>query len=223
VAGLTAVSKLHILTTILRWVVVVLILRVMAGILTNYPDYFPPNFDSTFLLGRERTFPGLYAVAFYVHLVSSPVVLVVGLILLSETIRRRFRGLHRRLGWVQVVVLLAFVLPSSLVMARRAIGGWPAGVSFVLLTAATAVCVVAGVVQARRKRFDSHRRWMIRCYVLICSAVVLRIISGAVGLFEVPSPEGAYIISAWASWVVPLAVYELVEWIRASRSNSRPS
>lgn len=212
-------AKLHILTTALRWVVVVLILRVLAGILTNYPDYFPPNFDSTFLLGRERTFPGLYAAAFYVHLVSSPVVLVVGLILLSEAVRRRLRGLHRRLGWVQAVVLLGFVLPSSLVMARRAIGGWPAGVSFVLLTGVTAVCAVAGVVQARRKRFNRHRRWMIRCYVLICSAVVLRIISGAVGLFEPPSPEGAYIVSAWASWVVPLAGYELFEKIRASWAN----
>lgn len=214
-------TKLRILTAILRWVVVVLILRVLAGILTNYPDYFPPNFDSIFLLGRERTFPGLYAVAFYVHLVSSPLVLVLGLILLSETVRRRFHGLHRRLGWVQVVVLLALVLPSSLVMARWAIGGWPAGLSFVLLTAATAVCVVTGVVQARRKRFISHRRWMIRCYVLICSAVVLRIISGAVGLFEVPSPEGAYIISAWASWLVPLAGYELLEHIWARRLTRR--
>lgn len=218
---MTDVTKLRILTTVLRWVVVILILRVLAGILTNYPDYFPPNFDSIFLLGRERTFPGLYAVAFYVHLVSSPVVLVLGLILLSETVRRRFRGLHRRLGWVQVVVLLALVLPSSLVMARWAIGGWPAGVSFVLLTVATAVCAVAGVVQARRKRFVSHRRWMLRCYVLICSAVVLRIISGAVGLFEVPSPEGAYIVSAWASWLVPLAAYELAEYVRSRQSTRR--
>ena len=44
-----------ILTTALRWLVVVLILRVLATILLNYPDYFPPNFDSLFLQGREAT------------------------------------------------------------------------------------------------------------------------------------------------------------------------
>ena len=40
----------------LRWLAVVLILRVLVAILANYPDYFPPNFDSLFLQGREATF-----------------------------------------------------------------------------------------------------------------------------------------------------------------------
>ena len=30
----------------------------------NYPDYFPANFESLFLQGREATFNGVYAVAF---------------------------------------------------------------------------------------------------------------------------------------------------------------
>jgi hypothetical protein len=48
----------RILTTALRWLAVVLIVRVLVTILANYPDYFPPNFDSLFLQGREATFPG---------------------------------------------------------------------------------------------------------------------------------------------------------------------
>lgn len=211
-------ARRQLLTTVLRWLAVVLILRVLLAILSNYPDYFPPNFDSIFLQGRQATFPGLYEVAFNVHLVSSPVVLVVGLVLLSETVRRHAPGLHRRLGWVQVLVLLVFVLPSSLVMAGRAIGGWPAGVSFVLLTVATAACAVAGVVQARQKRFDRHRRWMLRTYVLVCSAVVLRLLSGLLGWFELPSTAWVYTVSAWASWVLPLAAYQLWEHVRSGRS-----
>ena len=77
------------LTMVLRWLAVVLILRVLATILANYPDYFPPNFDSLFLQGREATFTGTYEAAFYVHIFSGPVVLFNGLILLSETFRRR--------------------------------------------------------------------------------------------------------------------------------------
>jgi uncharacterized membrane protein len=199
----------------------VLILRVLIAILANYPDYFPPDFDSLFLQGREETFAGAYRPAFYVHIVSGPVVLVNGLILLSESVRSRHRAWHRWLGRVQVVVLLLFVLPSGVVMARHAFGGWPAGLSFLLLSAATAGCAIAGVVHARRRRFDRHRRWMLRSYVLVCSAVALRLISGAAGVVGVSGPEGAYVVAAWGSWLVPLAVYEVAErWPRTGRPDT---
>jgi hypothetical protein len=46
---------------------------------------------------------------------------------------------------------------------------------------------------------------------LICSAVALRLISGAAGLIGVPSAEAAYVVAAWISWLLPLATYEIVE------------
>jgi hypothetical protein len=205
----------RILTTALRWLVVLLILRVLVSILANYPDYFPPNFESLFLQGREETFTGAYRVAFYVHIFSGPIVLFNGLILLSEYVRRGYGGFHRLLGRVQVGVLLLFVLPSSAVMSRHAFGSWPAGLSFLLLAAATATCAIVGVVHARRHNYHLHRRWMLRSYVLICSAVALRLISGAAGLVGVPSPEDAYIVAAWSSWLLPLAAYEVVERLPA--------
>ncbi len=210
-----------ILPTILRWLAVVLILRVLASILANYPDYVPPRFDSLFLQGREATFKGAYRTAFYVHILSGPLVLFNGLILLSEYVRRRHNVWHRWLGRIQVMVLLFFLLPSSVVMSRQAFGGWPATMSFLLLSAATATCAIVGVVYARLRRFDRHRRWMLRCYVLICSAVVLRLISGTAGLIGVPSPEHAYIFAAWSSWLLPLAAYEVMERLLAHRP-SRP-
>jgi uncharacterized membrane protein len=203
--------RTRILAAILRWLAVLLILRVLVAILANYPDYFPPNFDSLFLQGREKTFTGAYLPAFYVHIFSGPVVLLNGLILLSEHVRRRHGVLHRILGRVQVVLLMFFLLPSSVVMSRNAFAGWPAGLSFFLLSAATAGCAIVGVVNARRRRYDRHRRWMSRCYVLLLSAVALRLISGAADVFGDSSPEGAYIVAAWSSWLIPLAVYEIVE------------
>jgi uncharacterized membrane protein len=203
--------RYRILTTVLRWVAVLLILRVLATILASYPDYFPPDFSSDFLQGREATFGGVYGVAFYAHIVSGPFVLLNGLVLLSERVRQRHNRLHRVLGRAQVAVLLLFVLPSGVVMSRHAFGGWPAGVSFLVLSAATAGCAIAGVVHARGGRYDRHRRWMVRCYVLICSAVALRLMSGAAELAGVSSPEGAYVVAAWASWLVPLAAYEVAD------------
>lgn len=207
----------RILTTVLRWLAVVLILRVLVVILANYPDYFPPNFNSLFLQGREAMFGGAYRAAFYVHILSAPLVLFNGLILLSEYVRRRHGGWHRLLGRVQVAVLLFLVLPSSVVMSFRAFGGWPAGLSFLLLSAATASCAIVGVVHACRRRYDQHRRWMLRSYVLICSAVALRLISGTAGLIGVESPEDAYIFAAWSSWLFPLAACDIVERLPAHR------
>ena len=203
--------NLGTLTTILRWLAVVLILRVLVSILINYPDYFTPNFDSLFLQGRETTFTGAYQTAFYVHIFSGPIVLFTGLILLNDYIRRHYAAVHRWLGRTHAGVLLLLVLPSSVAMSRHAFGGWPAGLSFLLLTLATAACTVIGVVHARGRRFDDHRRWMCRAYVLICSAVVLRLMSGAAGMVGVASPEGAYIVASWGSWVLPLAAYEIIE------------
>ncbi len=208
---------LRILTTVLRWLTVVLILRVLAVILANYPDYFPPHFDSLFLQGREATFRGAYRAAFYVHILSAPLVLFNGLILLSEYVRRRLGGWHPWLGRVQVAVLLFFMLPSSVVMSGRAFGGWPAGLSFLVLSAATASCAIVGVVHACRRRYELHRRWMLRSYVLICSAVVLRLISGTAGLVGVSSPEHAYIFAAWSSWLLPLAACEIMQRLPAHR------
>jgi uncharacterized membrane protein len=207
----------RILTTVLRWLAAMLILRVLAAILANYPDYFPPNFNSLFLQGRETMFGGAYRAAFYMHILSAPLVLFNGLILLSEYVRRRHRGWHRWLGRVQVAVLLLFVLPSSVVMSQRAFGGWPAGLSFLLLSVATASCAIVGVVHACRRSYEQHRRWMLRSYVLICSAVALRLISGTAGLVGVSSPEYAYIFAAWSSWLFPLAACEIVACLPAHR------
>jgi len=59
---------------------------------------------------------------------------------------------------------------------------------------------------------------MLRCYLLICSAVALRLISGAAGLLGVPSAEEAYIVAAWSSWLLPLAAFEIVERLATHRS-----
>lgn len=202
--------RARLLAGVLRALVAVLILHVLAGILANYPDYFPPNFDSLFLEGREATFRGAYRVAFYAHILSAPVVLAGGLVLVSESARRRSPRGHRLLGRVYVALLLLVMLPSGAVMSRHAFAGRAAGLSFLSLSLATATCAALGVAGARAGRYGSHRRWMARCYTLVCSAVVLRLVSGAASLAGVTDAETAYAIAAWASWLGPLAVAEAV-------------
>jgi hypothetical protein len=72
----------------------------------------------------------------------------------------------------------------------------------------TGLCVLAGWRAAVQRRFAEHRDWMWPCFLLLCSAVVLRVIGGAATVAGV-SREWTYQFAAWASWLAPLAVLEL--------------
>src|ERR1041385_8133716 len=91
-----------VLARLLTAAAVLLILKVTLTVLIGYRDYLPPNFNADFLLGRESYFYGAYSWAFYIHLLSGPLSLILGTILISETFRRRFPNWHRRLGRLQV-------------------------------------------------------------------------------------------------------------------------
>ena len=155
--------------------VVVLIVRVTVEVVWGYRDYFPPNFASEFLQGRERYFFGAYHWAFYSHIAAGPVTLLLGLLLVSDKFRTRFPLWHRRLGRVQAIAVVFVLAPSGLWMAYYTATGTIAAIGFALLAVLTGTCVALGWRAAVMRRFNDHRRWMLRCVLLLCSAVVLRL------------------------------------------------
>ena len=190
----------------------VLIFKTTIAIVLNYPDYYPPNFGSDFLRGRELYFAGPYQWAFYTHIASGPFSLLLGMLLLSERFRLRFPAWHRCLGRLQVLCILLLVTPSGLHMAYYAAAGPIAAVGLAVLALATAMCVALGWRSAVSGRFADHRRWMWRGYLLLCSAVVLRVIGG---LATVTGVTAAWVDPAatWLSWLLPLAAFERVHRI----------
>lgn len=63
-----------------------LLFKVFVFILIEYPRYFPPDFESNYLAGRRYSFVGEFRIAFYVHILSSPIALMMGLgLMLSGT------------------------------------------------------------------------------------------------------------------------------------------
>ena len=150
-----------------------MICRVIVGVFLSYRDYMPPNFESDFLHGRQHYFFGSYQWAFYTHITSGPCSLMLGMILVSKQFRLRFAKWHRYLGRMQVACVLLLVTPSGLWMASYAETGAIAGTGFVALAVVTGMCVAFGLRSAVKRRFAEHQRWMLRCYLLLCSAVVL--------------------------------------------------
>jgi hypothetical protein len=189
----------------------VLVLKVTTSVVSNYYNYFPANFASDFLRGRESHFFGTYQWAFYTHILSGPVSLILGLILIGERSRARFPKWHRYLGRIQVACVLLLVTPSGLLMARHAAAGAIAGLGLAALAVVTAVCVALGARAAVTRRFADHRRWMWRSYLLLCSAVVLRLMGGLAIVTGVTAPW-VDPLATWMSWLLPLSAFELHEW-----------
>lgn len=205
------------LRRVLTLLAVLLVLKVAIGTVLTYGDYLPPNFNNDFLRGRESYFSGSYQWAFYVHIASGPISLALGLVLIGERFRRRFTKWHRRLGRIQGLGVLFLVSPSGLWMAFRAEAGPVAVAGFALLAIVTAACVAMGWRAAVKRRFADHRRWMWRVFLLLCSAVVIRVIGG---LATVTGTEAAWIdpLAAWVSWLGPLAAFE---WSDAGNRRQR--
>jgi hypothetical protein len=219
----TALSRvLTILTALLIW-------KVTLSVLLQYGNYIPPNFSSDFLRGRAEYFWDGYHWAFYAHLISGPPSLILGTMLVSTRLHklspiwhRRLVGTmlvstrlhklspiwHRRLGRVQAAGVLLLVVPSGLWMARYAESGVIAGIGLGLLAIATATCVAFGWRAAIMRRFVEHRRWMWRTFILLCSAVILRVIGGLATVADFDA-AWLYPVSVWGSWLVPLLVFEL--------------
>jgi hypothetical protein len=67
---------------------------------------------------------------------------------------------------------------------------------------------------ARNRRYDTHRDWMIRSYVLAWSFVFCRVASRVTDIAELGGGE-AFI---WLSWVAPILLCEVaLQWRAGAR------
>ena len=201
-------SRLERLYKLAWFAVIALFAKTLLAIIVEYRWYFPPNFDaSPFLTGRETTFLGLYRAAFYTHIVAGPVAIILGAWLVFTGKQKRYVNAHRRVGKLQVAMVLFLIMPTGIVMSGQAHAGPFAGWGFATLSVATAVCAVQTINQARKRNIAAHRRWAMRCFVLLCSPLLLRLGSG---VFIVTNWESVftYRLNAWVSWIAPLILYE---------------
>lgn len=209
---------LRTLFRVINILLVLLVFRILAGIVYEYQWYFPANFRfSTFLAGREEFFTGAYRIAFYSHIICGPFVILIGMFLFWSGNRMTQVSIHRLLGKIQYLLIAIVLVPSGLVMAPRAYTGCIAGIGFGLLSIATFVTATFAVTHIRHRRLAEHRRWASRLIILLLSPIALRVMSGLAITLRIESPE-SYQLSAWASWIVPILVFEA--WLRTSKSEN---
>lgn len=161
----------------------------------------------------------------YVHAVGGTIMLFLGLANLHIGTTRRFFQHHRLVGRLYVFggglgAMSAIVITSS--TAHKAAGTSTLTNTSISLTAlAVAWLLAAGMAvrAVRNRRYDTHREWMIRSYVLVWSFVFCRLASRVPGVEDMGGGD-AFI---WLSWVGPLILCEVaLQWRAGSSKSHKP-
>jgi uncharacterized membrane protein len=173
-------------------------------------QYTAFDLDGAFLRVKQDALTHFYyAPAFFSHVFTSIVVLLLGAGQFSEWMRKRWPQLHRRLGYGYVVLILTIASPSGLIMALHANGGWTAQLSFVLQALLWWVWTYQALQKARQLDWEAHAYFMALSYALTLSAITLRLWKWAIVTLLAPPPMDTYRVVAWLGWVGNVCLVEL--------------
>ena len=154
----------------------------------------------------------VWKAAFYIHVFSSVLALAAGLTQFSDHLLKKYRRLHRIVGWIYVVDILVINFPAAMVMAYYANGLLPSKIAFILLDCLWFWFTLKAVIAARKRDINQHKRFMIRSFALTFSAITLRSWKIILTTIFHPDPLSLYIIDAWMGFVPNLLLAEWLIW-----------
>jgi len=171
----------------------------------------------------------------YAHMVGGTCMLVFGSLNLYIGATRRWHRFHKIVGYGYLTGG-SFAAGAALLLALGTLHGknikpfafdliLVGDLGWALASLATAwfTCAAMGWRAARNRRYDNHRAWMIRSYVLAWSFVLCRLI-GKVPALSVLGELGDGAAIAWLSWMVPLAIVEIaIQWRAGAAVPTRPA
>ena len=151
-----------------------------------------------------------FRLGFYVHITTSLIVLVLGLLQWLPVVASRGPRLHRWLGYGYVAGILGLAAPSGLVLARFANGGLVAQVGFSLQCLVWWGSTWLAYRAARRRQWPRHVQWQVRSYAVTLAALALRGESYLMFYALHTKPIETYLTVTWLSWVGNLLVAEVL-------------
>ena len=152
----------------------------------------------------------VFRAGFYVHITTSLLVLVAGLLQFLPWLARRGPRLHRQLGTFYIIGVLALAAPSGLILARFANGGLVAQVGFTLQCLVWWLCTWRAYRAARQHQWPLHVNWMLRSYAVTLAALALRGESYVMYYAFETKPIETYLTVTWLSWVGNLILVEIL-------------
>jgi len=150
----------------------------------------------------------------YMHALGGTAMLFAGAAALSFAAARRIGRWHR---WLGRAYLVAGGVGAGLGLALSISEPHPlpgVGLATGVLAATWLAVAAMGYRAARNRRFDQHRDWMVRSYVLTWTFVFCRIV-----MRTLPEADPATIVGIiWAAWIIPLVACEIaLQWRAGAR------
>ncbi len=167
-----------------------------------------PGLRTSFIENLYATLPA--AIAF--HLGGGAVALIAGALQLNSRLRKNYPPVHRWLGRVYVIAVLAGGV-AGLTLALDSFGGIVTHFGFGMLAVLWLASTAIAWRHIRDGNVRAHRAWMIRSYALTLAAVTLRIYLPLSQVSGIPF-EDAYPAISWMCWVPNIIV---AEWLILNR------
>jgi uncharacterized membrane protein len=172
-------------------------------------EYLSFRSDIHFLLAKtEVVFDMGWRSAFYIHIISAMIVLIIGPFQFVKKLRNKYLNTHRSMGKIYAYGIVLLAGPSGFFMAFYAEGGLWSTIAFLIMSLLWIWTTIMAVYFARKKKIIDHKKWMIRSMALTFAAVSLRLLvplfSAGLGLEE----NFVIVSTAWLSWIINLAIAE---------------
>jgi uncharacterized membrane protein len=173
-----------------------------------------PYFDFEYAFGflgtksDEVLSSSIYMKAFYIHISSSLLAILIGVFQFSSYLYKRKPNVHRLFGKIYVFSILFMAAPSGLVISIHANGGLSSKVGFVIQSLLWFLTTLMALISIKKGDFQQHITWTIRSYALTIAAMSLRTESYLMMYFFETGPIETYATVTWLSWVGNLIVAE---------------
>jgi hypothetical protein len=131
-------------------------------------------------------------------------------------LQRKAMGLHKWVGRVYITGVAVGVLGAFLIGIYTKPRSF--GVALMSLATAWLTTTAFAYMAIMLRKVQLHKEWMVRSYLITLAFVTFRLINESlpsVALRLGGSPEDTLANLTWLSWVLPLAIYELIlQWRR---------
>ena len=151
------------------------------------------------------------------HVVPASVALVLAPLQFVDGVRRRWPRVHRATGWIYVACATVSVPAIYRLILVPTCGTCVP--PFMVWTTLFLIVTALAVVMAVKGRYDLHRQFMIRSYVLLNGFMFLRLDTHLGFPLGNVAPADRAGVLLWVAWVVPILLTEM--WLSWSPQIAR--
>ncbi len=190
--------------------VVRILIALLASVIGFYPVLYFVSERFGILANKGPAVLGsmIWNSAFYLHISTGGLALMIGWVQFNHRLRIAKPGLHRNIGKIYTVMALVSSLSAGYI-AFYAAGGVMATAGFLCLAFAWFTTTFSGYKSIVKRDIDRHRKMMVYSYAACLAAVSLRVLLPLL-VYILNDFVTAYIIVAWACWIPNMIVAYLI-------------